>query len=76
VDDLFDLPKNPKPHRVELPQVVTPVHHYMVRWWLLDSGWQEFEEWMIVQHNTRSDVYEVWFKDIGKAVYFKLSFCL
>ena len=47
----------------------------MVRWFLLDTGWPEFEDWMIANEN-RDGIFEVWFKDIGKATMFKLSFTL
>jgi hypothetical protein len=52
------------------------MHHYRVRWWLLESGWQEYEDWMIAHKDFHTGIYEVWFTDVGKAVYFKLSFVL
>lgn len=76
MDDLFDLPDNPRPYKVELPGVVSPVDQYMVRWWLVDVGWEEYQDWMIAGHSIGTGIYEVWFKDLGKAIYFKLSFTI
>lgn len=50
--------------------------HYKVRMWLLDSGWMEYEDWLIGGTSITTGIYEVWFTDICKAVYFKLSFSL
>lgn len=79
MDELFEnLPCLPtkRPFKVGLPFVQTPSHHYLVRWWLLDRGWIEFEEWMIAYTNSMTGIYEVWFRDLRKAILFKLSFTL
>ena len=75
-DELFPPSENPRPYRVQMPYVATPLDHYKVRWFLLDTGWTEFEEWMIVPYSFTTGNYEVWFKDIGKATLFKLTFVL
>lgn len=68
---------NPRPHRVRLPNVMYPLQHYAVRCYLLELGWDEFTDWMICPYShTEAGDYEVWFADIGKATYFKLSFTL
>jgi hypothetical protein len=76
VDDLFDLPNNPRPFKVELKGVHSPVDQYMVRWWLLDTGWEEYQDWIIAGRSLQTGVFEVWFKELGKAMLFKLSFTL
>lgn len=73
MDDLFEPPSSNRPFKVELKGVKSPIDQYMVRWWLLDSGWIEFDDWMIAGHGIRTGTFEVWFKDVGKAVLFKLS---
>lgn len=68
---------NSRPFRVRLPQVYLPLQHYAVRCFLLELGWEEFTDWMICPYaHTEVGDYEVWFSDIGKATYFKLSFVL
>lgn len=68
---------NSRPFRVRLPQVYLSLQHYAVRSFLLELGWEEFTDWMICPYvHTEVGEYEVWFSDIGKATYFKLSFVL
>lgn len=76
MEDLFSYPKNSRARIVQLPMVRTFSHKQTVRNWLLEYGWLEYEDWMIAHHNVETGIYEVWFSDIGKAVYFKLSFSL
>jgi hypothetical protein len=74
---LFPAANNPRPYKVRLPNVVLPIHHYNVRLFLIELGWEEFTDWMICPYTyTEAGEYEVWFADIGKATYFKLSFTL
>jgi hypothetical protein len=75
VDDLFEDIKNPGPYRVALPLVNSPKDQYLVRWWLQDSGWIEFQDWLIGYQNP-AGIYEVWFRELSKATYFKMSFFL
>lgn len=75
-EELFPSPQTGKPYRVQMPFVCMPKHHDLVRWWLQDAGWKEFEDYIVVPHSFQTNMYEVWFKDIGKAVLFKLSFTL
>jgi hypothetical protein len=76
VDELFEHPPQTRSIKVELPTVKTPLDHYAVRMWLLGSGWEEFTDWMIARESFTTGIYEVWFTDIRKAVYFKLCFSL
>ena len=74
---LFPEMTNPRPYKVVLPGVIHSMHHYKVRCFLLDLRWEEFIDWMICPYaNTVAGEYEVWFTDIAKATYFKLSFVL
>lgn len=73
MDDLFpglELPLFSCPYQVVLHNIHTPLDHYEVRLWLLSQPWDEFEEW----HIDFGKKYIIWFKDIGKAIYFKLSY--
>jgi hypothetical protein len=75
--DLFSPLFDERPYRVTLPQVIHAHQHYQVRLFLLDLKWEEYQDWMICPYTyTVAGQYEVWFKDIGKATYFKLSFVL
>jgi len=75
-DKLFPTVKDTRPFKVCLPYVILPLHHYKVRCYLLSLGWEEFQDWMICPYSMTADGYEVWFSDIGKATFFKLSFVL
>jgi hypothetical protein len=73
MDELFPglhLPQLACPYRVLLHNISRPIDHYEVRLWLLAQEWLEWEDWYI----NNGDQYTIWFKDIGKATYFKLSF--
>lgn len=61
---------------MQLPKVKTFLDHYKVRMWLLEMEWEEFTDWMIGGFDYTSKIYEVWFTDNRKAVYFKLCFSL
>jgi len=56
--------------------VKSSMHHYAVRTWLLEQTWQEYEDWIIGRESFHTGIYEVWFTDVGKAVYFKLCFSI
>lgn len=78
MDEPFFLdPLESRPYKVRLPGVFLPLHHLAVRQFLIALGWEEFYDWMICPYlYTEQGEYEVWFSDIGKATYFKLSFVL
>jgi hypothetical protein len=76
VDNLFEDLYPTRPFKVALPGVQNNQDHYQVRIWLLAEGWAEYRDWMISPHLYYQHVYEVWFSDLAKATYFKLSFTL
>lgn len=76
-DKLFPDAINPRPYKVALPYVTCAVNHYKVRCFLLELKWEEFTDWMISPCSLAdAGEYEIWFTDIAKATYFKLSFDL
>lgn len=71
---LFPPAAGGRPYRVVIQSVEGPLDHFEVRRYLIALGWEEYEDWMI-----RYDADQkccVWFKDIAKATYFKVSFAL
>jgi len=56
--------------------VKSSMHHYQVRLWLLEQKWQEYEDWIVGRESFETGIYEVWFTDLSKAVYFKLCFSI
>jgi len=74
---LFSDAKSSRPYRVDLPKVFDLLDHYKVRCFLLSLDWEEYVDWMISPYVvSEPGEYHVWFADIGKATYFKLSFDL
>lgn len=76
MEELFEYPPQTKSIKVELPTVKDMFDGYKVRLWLLGMEWREFEDWLVAGFSYSTGIYEVWFTDIGKACYFKLSFSL
>lgn len=76
-EELFPREIDARPYKVRLPNVLLPLHHYQVRLYLLELGWEEFTDWIVCPYRyTNVGEYEVWFSDIAKATYFKVSFSL
>jgi hypothetical protein len=73
MEELFTHPSHPRPYKVPFHQAMSPLDYYRVRLFLLSLDWVEQEDWVLMS-GLADGVYELRFRSLEQALYFKLSF--